>query len=831
MEKDYHFKEIEIKWQKRWEENKVFSVREKPGQKEFYCLEMLPYPSGMIHMGHVRNYSIGDAIAIFKKMQGYNVLHPMGWDSLGMPAENAAILHKTNPKSWTMQNIEYMRTQIKRLGFGYDWDREVTTCLPEYYKWNQWFFLKMMENGLAYRGRRAVNWCEACKTVLANEQVEGGKCWRCENPVVKKEFHQWFLKITHYAHELFEDLDRLEGWPERVRTMQRNWIGRSEGSRVSFDIDGSSEKIDIYTTRIDTIYGATFLVMAPEHPDLKILIRDSSLKKDVESFIGETLKRTLVDRFSEATEKSGVFTGRYAINPFSEQKIPIWVANFVLMEYGTGAIMAVPAHDQRDFEFAKNHSIAIVEVVREDCKAQAEKVIAQAFEEDGTLTRSGAFSGLKSAEARVKMTEFARDKGFGDFEISYRIKDWGISRQRLWGTPIPIIYCHDCGVVPVPEKDLPVLLPDQVTMESSGGSPLEKVQDFVNAPCPQCGKEGRRETDTMDTFFDSSWYFYRYCDPKNQEAPFSREVVDYWFPIDLYIGGIEHAIMHLIYCRFFSMFLRDIGLAKSGEPVERLFTQGMVVRDGAKMSKSKGNVVDPNDMVEQFGADTTRLFSLFASPPEKDLEWNEKGVEGCFRFLARIWRFLAKFEHRVTALKPDFSEIIVTGEALNLRRKTHQTIQKVSDDIDRRMNLNTAIAAIMELVNELYKFFEREEVDEIKRQCIKEALDQVSLLLAPFAPHFAEEVWNILGNRGMVKDQQWPKADQRLLKKDDMLIVIQVNGKLRGKISISRNTTEEEVFEAALKEKKLKSFLEDKNIIRRIYVPEKLLNLVVKEQK
>ncbi len=831
MKKDYNFKDIEAKWQKIWEENRTFHVEETPNKKEFYCLEMLPYPSGMIHMGHVRNYSIGDAIALFKRMKGYNVLHPMGWDSLGMPAENAAILHKTHPKSWTMQNISYMRKQIKRLGFGYDWDREVTTCLPEYYKWNQWFFLKMLEKGLAYRGRRAVNWCGECKTVLANEQVEEGRCWRCENPVVRKEVNQWFLKITHYAQELLENLDQLKGWPERVRTMQKNWIGRSEGSRVSFTIEDSSEKIDIYTTRIDTIFGATFLVMAPEHPDLRQITKNSPLKDDVESFIQQQLRKTLVDRFSEATEKIGVFTGRFAINPFNNQKIPIWVSNFILMEYGTGAVMAVPAHDQRDFEFAKKYNLVIQEVISEDPLSQANTSLKQAFEEDGTLINSGMFSGLKSAEAREKMIGFSREKGFGDFEVSYRLKDWGISRQRYWGTPIPIIYCSDCGIVPVPEKDLPVMLPSQVTFESLGGSPLEKVQEFLHTICPKCGKEGKRETDTMDTFFDSSWYFYRYCDSKNHEAPFSKMKVDYWFPIDLYIGGIEHAIMHLIYCRFFSMFLREIGLTKEGEPVARLFTQGMVIRNGAKMSKSKGNVVDPNDMVEKFGADTTRLFSLFASPPEKDLEWSEKGVEGCFRFLTRVWRFIAKFEKDVKGLRPDFPNREITGDAFNLRRKTHQTIQKVTDDIDRRMNLNTAIAAIMELVNELYGFFEKERINEIECYCIKEALDHISLLLVPFAPHFAEEIWKKLGNEGMVMEQQWPQPDQRLLEKDEVLVVIQINGKLRAKMTIPRKMTEDEIFAAALKERKLESYLEGKKVVRKIYVPEKLLNLVVREHE
>lgn len=828
MGRDYSFSEIESKWQKIWEKNRTFQVEETPGKKEFYCLEMLPYPSGMIHMGHVRNYSIGDAMAIFRRMQGYNVLHPMGWDSLGMPAENAAIRHRTHPKSWTMQNIATMRKQIKRLGFGYDWEREVTTCLPEYYKWNQWFFLKMMERGLAYRGRRAVNWCGSCQTVLANEQVEGGSCWRCENPVAKKEVDQWFLKITEYAQELLDDLDQLTEWPERVRTMQKNWIGRSEGTRVSFAIEGTSQKIDIYTTRVDTIYGATFLVMAPEHPDLRMLIQDTPQSKEVETFIAQQLQKTLMDRFAETTEKVGVFTGRYAINPYNDQRVPIWVANFVLMEYGTGAIMAVPAHDQRDFEFAKKYDIPIVEVIREE-EDSSETEIVQAFEEDGILFQSGPFSGLKSAEARLKMTEFAKEKGFGDFEVSYRIKDWGISRQRYWGTPIPVIYCQDCGIVAVPEGNLPVLLPDQIIIEDSGGSPLERAGEFIRANCPRCGKEGRRETDTMDTFFDSSWYFYRYCDPMNEEVPFSKKNVDYWLPIDLYIGGIEHAIMHLIYCRFFSMFLRDIGLTDKGEPVKKLFTQGMVVRDGAKMSKSKGNVVDPNDMIDQYGADTTRLFSLFASPPEKDLEWSEKGVEGCFRFLTRIWRFLAKFENQVKGFEPDFSGKDLRGEALQLRRKTHQTIKKVTDDIDRRMNLNTAIAAIMELVNEMYRFFEKEKIEELERDCLKEALDHIALLLVPFAPHFAEEMWCILGHRGLILEQSWPQADPKLLEKEEVLIVIQVNGKLRAKMTVAKTMTREEVIRRALEEKRLKDFLKGRKVMKHIYVPERLINLVVEE--
>ncbi|MEW5807776.1 MAG: leucine--tRNA ligase [Acidobacteriota bacterium] len=828
MKEQYEFQELEIKWQKRWEDEKIFKVSETPGKKEFYCLEMLPYPSGRIHMGHVRNYSIGDAMARFKMMQGYNVLHPMGWDALGMPAENAAIKHKTHPKSWTLNNIDHMRKQIKRLGFGYDWSREVTTCLPEYYRWNQWFFLKLLERGLAYRGRRAVNWCKSCQTVLANEQVEDGGCWRCGRSVTKREFNQWFLKITHYAEELLQELDHLQSWPERVITMQQNWIGRSEGSSVSFQVEGLDKKIDIFTTRIDTIFGSTFLVMAAEHPDLKVISRGLPAEQRVQEFVTQQLRKSLVDRFSEEVEKVGVFTGRYAINPFNGERIPIWVANFVLMEYGTGAVMSVPAHDQRDFDFAKKYGMEIRQVIRPESEDQIDIPMKRAFIEDGILINSGSFSGLRSDEARGKMTRYAKENGFGNFEVSYRLKDWGISRQRYWGTPIPVIYCQDCGIVPVPENELPVILPDQVVIEGYGSSPLERAPGFLNVKCPKCEKAAKRETDTMDTFIDSSWYFYRYCDPLNQNAPFSRDVADYWFPIDLYIGGIEHATMHLIYCRFFAKFMRDIGLIRYGEPVQKLFTQGMVIRFGQKMSKSKGNEVTPDEMIERYGADTTRLFSLFASPPERDLEWSDQGVEGSFRFLSRVWRLLYKFEKRLKDVNIDFSGIEAGDNALKLRRKTHQTIFKVTGDIDRRMHFNTAIAAIMELVNELYLFYEREGFSMVELMAIKESLQAISLLLVPFAPHFAEEMRESLGGKGLANGQSWPVADERLLEEESVLIVIQVNGKLRGKIVAPRGSSAEYVFTRAQEDDRIRLFLAGKSIVKKIYIPDKLFNIVVR---
>ncbi len=828
MEEMYDFEKIEVKWQKVWKDEGIFQVGEHTGKKEFYCLEMLPYPSGRIHMGHVRNYCIGDAIARFKMMNGFNVLHPMGWDSLGMPAENAAIQHKTDPKTWTFNNIEYMRTQLQRLGFGYDWNREITTCLPDYYRWNQWLFLKMLERGLAYRKKRAVNWCEACQTVLANEQVEDGRCWRCENDVVKREFEQWFIKITDYAEELLAELDTLSGWPERVVTMQRNWIGKSEGTRVSFEIEGLDKRIDVFTTRVDTIYGATFLVCAAEHPDIREIIHGLPTEKDVLKFIEQQLRKSLVDRFSEEAEKIGVFTGRYAINPYNGEKIPIWIANFVLMEYGTGAVMSVPAHDQRDFDFAKKYGIEIRQVIVPPAEVSQDELEGKAYIEDGLCINSGPFSGFTSQEARVKMTEHAREKGFGDIEMSYRIKDWGISRQRYWGTPIPVIYCPSCGILPVLEKDLPVILPDKVRIEGHGGSPLEKVSEFLNVRCPKCGGAAKRETDTMDTFFDSSWYFYRYCDPKNENAPFEAKTIDYWFPIDLYIGGIEHATMHLIYCRFFTKFLRDIGLVKIDEPVDVLFTQGMVIRGGVKMSKSKGNEVTPDEMITKYGADTARLFSLFASPPERDLEWNDKGVEGSFRFLSRIWRFLLKFEGKLKGLAVDFSGIDCDGNVMRIRKKTHQTIHKVTEDISKRMHFNTAISAIMELVNELYTLYERDSLTHEECMAVKEALEALTLLIVPFAPHFAEEMRQIINGKGLAIKEKWPVADAKLLEEEQVIVVIQINGKLRGKVVIPKDTDEEAIFSLALEDGKIRSFLRGKTIAKKIYVPDRLLNIVAR---
>ncbi len=775
---------------------------------------MLPYPSGKLHMGHVRNYSIGDALARYMWMRGYNVLHPMGWDAFGLPAENAAIKRGMHPREWTLSNIAHMKAQMRRLGFALDWNREISTCEPEYYRWNQWFFLKMFERGLAYRKEALLNWCPECCTVLANEQVVNGCCWRHETtPVEQRAMQQWFLKITAYADRLLDDMKQLEGgWPERVLSMQRNWIGRSEGAEVDFAIDGCEEKIRIFTTRIDTIYGATCLILALEHPLAEKLVTDADGQMKIKEAIDRTARQD-----PDSLEKIGLFTGRYAVHPFSGAKIPIWLGNFVLMGYGTGAIMAVPAHDERDFEFCCTYNIPIAPVIGPAGGELADAgSIAAAFTDDGIVENSGQWSGLPSEQARQKMSVFARDHGFGEAAVTYRINDWGISRQRYWGTPIPMIHCPHCGIVPVPEKDLPVLLPLDVTITGTGKSPLESVNSFVNVNCPQCGCAARRESDTMDTFVDSSWYFYRYCDPHNEQAPFDTSVIARWFPIDQYIGGITHAILHLIYSRFWTKVMHDLTLISNAEPTKNLFTQGMVLKGGTAMSKSKGNVVDPDEMVERYGADTCRLYTLFAAPPEKDMEWDESSVEGQSRFLGRVYRFVT----RNTTRENDGATGDADREAL---RKLHQTIRKITGDFDSRWHFNTSIASLMQLVNELYTL-----EANLSARAARAICEKLTLMLAPFAPYTAQDLWDALGHDGPVFRQPWPAFDPELAKEDLLEIPVQVNGKLRGHIHVALGAPKEELEQLALANEKVKVFLEDKRIVKTIVVPDKLVNLVAK---
>ncbi len=816
-EKSYDHRLIEPKWQRRWEEHNYFKAVEDPSRPKFYVLEMLPYPSGTLHVGHIRNYTIGDALARYKMMQGYNVLHPMGWDAFGLPAENAAIAAGVHPRKWTLDNIAYMKEQHRRYGFSYDWDREISTCEPEYYRWNQWFFLKMYERGLAYRKEALVNWCPECATVLANEQVINGCCWRHETtPVEQRALEQWFLRITAYADRLLEDMKELEGgWPERVLTMQRNWIGRSEGTEVEFPVVDSDEKITIFTTRVDTIFGATCVLLAPEHPLTRKLV-PAEQAPEIKRMIDERKRRG-----PEDLEKEGLFTGRYALNPYNGERLPVWVANFVLMEYGTGAIMAVPAHDQRDFEFCKKYGIPIRPVIRPvDGPLPDPATMEEAYTPDGVCENSGEFSGLPSAEARKRMTEKAQREGFGRFAVSYRLKDWGISRQRYWGTPIPIIYCPDCGIVPVPEDQLPVLLPLNVRITGRGRSPLEQVPEFVNVNCYRCGKPARRETDTMDTFVDSSWYFYRYCDPHNDKAPFDPEKIAYWFPIDQYIGGVEHAILHLIYSRFFTKVMYDLGLVKHKEPAKRLFTQGMVVKDGAKMSKSKGNVVSADYMAERYGTDTARLFALFAAPPEKDLDWQDQGVEGIYRFIGRLYRFVTRNADRIRGVTPQGPQNDADRRAL---RKLHQTVKRITDDFETRWHFNTSIAAIMELLNELTAL-----EGQLSASALAEILEKMILVLGPFAPYLAEELWEEIGRQGPVFRQSWPSYDPELAKEELVEVVIQIDGRVRSRLRVAAGTSREELERLGLEDERVRQLLDGKQVARVIVVPDKLVNIVTR---
>ncbi|MFL6414266.1 MAG: leucine--tRNA ligase [Bryobacteraceae bacterium] len=815
-EKAFDSKEIEPKWHSRWAQNPALYVANRPDKPNYYVLEMLPYPSGKLHMGHVRNYSIGDALARYMWMRGYNVLHPMGWDAFGLPAENAALKRGLHPRDWTLSNIAHMKAQMQRLGFALDWNREISTCEPDYYRWNQWFFLKMYERGLAYRKEALLNWCPECATVLANEQVVNGCCWRHETtPVEQRAMQQWFLRITAYASELLDDMKQLEGgWPERVLAMQRNWIGRSQGAEVDFTVAGSGAKIRVFTTRIDTIYGASCLILAPEHPLVNDLVADPDDRMRIKEMIDATARQGPGD-----LEKVGLNTRVQAIHPFNGSKIPIWVGNFVLMGYGTGAIMAVPAHDERDFEFCRSYGIPVIPVIRPvDGILGDGETMAEPFLEYGTVENSGQWSGLPSVEARRKMAAYAADRGFGTESTTFRIKDWGISRQRYWGTPIPMIYCPTCGIVPVREEDLPVLLPLDVEITGKGKSPLESVPSFINTTCPKCGGPARRESDTMDTFVDSSWYFYRYCDPHNEKAPFDSKTIGQWFPIDQYIGGVTHAILHLIYSRFWTKVMRDLGLITNNEPTKNLFTQGMVLKNGTAMSKSKGNIVDPDEMVERYGADTCRLYTLFAAPPEKDMEWSESSVEGQHRFLGRVYRFVNRNAGR--AGEPGAEGNDTDRQAL---RKLHQTVRKITNDFDSRWHFNTSIASLMELVNELYGL-EAGLSGSVARQ----VCEKLVLMLAPFAPFTAQELWCELGRQTEVFLESWPKYDPELAQEELLEIPVQVNGKLRGHLRVAFGTPKEDLEKLALANEKVKVFTDGKQIVKIIVVPEKLVNIVVR---
>jgi leucyl-tRNA synthetase len=824
MDKKYNPEVIEKRWQDFWAREKLFKVEIDASRPKYYLLEMFPYPSGRIHMGHVRNYSIGDVVARFKMMQGYNVLHPMGWDAFGMPAENAAIQHGSHPAAWTMSNIDEMRRQLQRMGFSYDWDREIATCHPEYYRWEQWLFIRMMEKGLVYRKKSIVNYCEPCRTVLANEQVIDGTCWRCGTPVVQKEQEGWFFRITQYAGELLEWCDKLTGWPEKVLTMQRNWIGRSEGARILFELENGGEPIEVFTTRPDTLYGATFMSLAPEHPLCLKLSKGTGQEQQVMDFINSVLTLDWQGRVGEAAEKKGVFTGAFCINPLTGRRMPIYVANFVLFEYGTGAVMAVPAHDQRDFEFAKNYGLDIVVVIQPDGQKLDAATLAEAYVDQGRLVNSAEFDGMDNELAKKGIADKLQAMGKGGLTINYRIRDWGISRQRYWGAPIPIIHCPDCGVVPVPDESLPVVLPINIDFPKNGRSPLPDLKWWVEVECPKCGKPARRDTDTMDTFVESSWYFDRYACPRYDKGIIDPEADRYWLPVDQYIGGIEHAILHLLYSRFFTKVLRDMKIKQSDEPFTNLLTQGMVIKDGAKMSKSKGNVVDPEDLINRYGADTVRLFCLFAAPPERDLEWTSEGVEGAYRFLGRVWSLVYQYKHlKVPEKSSEESE-----QAKSIRRLTHKTIKKVTDDIKNRFHFNTAVAAVMEMTNELARVAP-EGADRLPgvQAALYEAVRTVVVLLSPFVPHIAEELWEALGGESGMIRVRWPSFDPTLLEQDQILIVVQVNGKKRGEITVPSDASDDEIREAAMSEVNVHKFIEGKQIRKTILVPGKLLNLVV----
>ena len=833
MQERYNFSEIEKKWQKNWEDTKAFKVVEDPDKEKYYVLEMFPYPSGKLHMGHVRNYSIGDVIARFKKMKGFNVIHPMGFDGFGLPAENAAIKNGTPPAEWTWANIHEMEEQLKELGLSYDWDRECATCHPDYYRWMQWIFIQFYKAGLAYKKENPVNWCPSCQTVLANEQVVDGCCERCGTAVGKKNLSQWYFKITDYAEHLLENLDngKLDGWPEKVKTMQRNWIGKSHGAEVDFKVKAYDETLTVFTTRVDTIYGTTFMVLAPEYPSVLDMVEGTEYEAPVKEYIERCSHMSEIDRTSTANEKTGVFIGKYAVNPFTGKEMPIYISDYVLMGYGTGAVMGVPAHDQRDFDFAKMFGIEIIPVIDPHDPEIDLNNLQAACAAEGTVINSGEFTGMNNKDAIEKIAQVAEERGIGHKTVNYRLRDWLISRQRYWGTPIPMIYCEHCGWVPEKEENLPVMLPTDVEFTGKGESPIVTSKTFVDTVCPVCGQPAKREVDTMDTFLDSSWYFLRYCDARNDKEVFSKEKADYWMNVDQYIGGVEHAIMHLMYARFFQMALHDLGLVKDDEPFKNLLTQGMVIKgyenaEGeyikAKMSKSLGNVVSPAEIIEKYGADTARLFILFAAPPERELDWSDKGVEGCFRFLNRIWRLAYDFSETGCADCGDYE--IRNKEDKELNRVLNDTIRRVSNDIEERFNFNTAISAVMELVNELYKYRE----GDVNQALFGTAVRTVIVLMAPFVPHITEEIWQDLGYEGSVHEQSWPSYDEAALVKDEVEIVVQINGKNKEKINIPGEATREEMLKIAEDNETIKELTAGMNIVKVIAVPGRLINVVVK---
>jgi leucyl-tRNA synthetase len=859
MEKKYNPQELEKKWQTIWEDKGIFKVTEDPNKKKYYLLEMFPYPSGKIHIGHVRNYTIGDVVARYKRMNGYNVLHPMGWDSFGMPAENAAIDHGIHPATWTNENIAYMRRQLKEMGFSYDWDRELSTCEPEYYRWEQLFFLLMYEKGLAYKKSSIVNWCPNCKTVLANEQVEAGLCWRCPTEVEEKYLDQWFFRITAYVEELLDYCDRLPGWPERVITMQKNWIGKSFGCDILFPMADGNGMIEVFTTRQDTVYGATFMLVAAELPLVMELVKGKAIESEVREFVDKVKKQDKLMRTSEYYEKEGMFLDSYCLNPVTKKRMPIFAANFVVAEYGTGCVMAVPTHDQRDFEFAKKYNLPLVVVIQPPNKPLNIHSMTEAYVDEGILINSGPFNGMENMKALDAIAEYLESINRGKKTIQYRLRDWGISRQRYWGAPIPIIYCDKCGTVPVPEDDLPVILPRDVELTGAGGSPLAKYEAFIETTCPQCGKAAKRETDTMDTFVESSWYFDRFCSANCTEKPgLDRQKVRYWMPVDQYIGGIEHAILHLLYSRFYTKMLRDFKVLDFDEPFTNLLTQGMVckettrckehgylfpdeVTDGKctqcrsevtigkseKMSKSLKNVVDPDYLIKNYGADTVRMFCLFAAPPEKDLEWSDQGVEGSFRFLNRAWRIIMDYLDDIAGVKSCDGCEALEGELKNLRRKTHQTIRKVTRDIEDRFHFNTAISAVMELVNALYLIGRPEKNDTKALSVIRETIETIVILLAPIVPHITEELWKTLGYENNLADVPWPEYDHEVAAEEEFTIVIQVNGKVRSRMVVPVDEDDEKIKSLALNDEKIISFISGKKVVREIYVPKKLVNIVV----
>lgn len=816
----YDFQRIEEKWQSYWEQKGQYTVDDSSDNK-YYTLEMFPYPSGKLHMGHVRNYSIGDVVSRFKRMNGCEVLHPMGWDSFGLPAENAAIKNNTHPNEWTWNNIKNMRSQLKELGISYDWDREVASCHPDYYKWTQWLFLQFYKNGLAYKKRSQVNWCPSCATVLANEQVVSGECERCGSTVTKKELEQWFFKITDYAQRLLDDLEKLDGWPDKVKLMQKNWIGRSEGASVDFDIEGADRDIRVFTTRPDTLFGATFMALAPEHPLCEELVNSTQYQLEFDRFIGRIKKMSEIERTSTESEKEGVFLGRYAINPVNGDRLPIYAANYILYEYGTGAIMGVPAHDQRDYEFAKKYGLDIVQVVKpydNNCT-----IYDKAYDEPGTMINSDKYDGMDNLKAMDGIVNDLEQKGKGKKEISFRLRDWLISRQRYWGAPIPIVYCPDCGEVSVPEEDLPVVLPIDIELTGMGNSPLSSSEEFVNTICPRCGKRAKRETDTMDTFVCSSWYFLRFTDSKNTQLPFQKNKADAWMPVDQYIGGVEHAILHLMYARFFTKALNDLGLCSFDEPFKNLLTQGMVLKDGAKMSKSKGNVVSPEDIVGKYGADTARLFILFAAPPERDLEWSDQAVEGCYRFLNRIWR-LVEEDAGIIKDAGDFEGRISNAGDREMLYVINHTVKKVTQDIEERFNFNTAISAVMEMVNALYQY---KKSEDFRPEIMRDGTKKLIIMIAPFAPHIAEELWQMIGGTDSVHDQRWPEYCEEYLARETITIVVQVNGKVRSHIEVPSGMDSEEIKQLALKDERIRAYTSEGSVKKVILVPKKLVNVVL----